>query len=142
MNKIIIFGVFGILIFGSLGVVAVNENEKIISLSETVVFSQPIISERDDYISVELSEATSYSWEENKPAMPVVSKVFTFPFGTKIESVNVIFSKPIKQMISKPIICSPVKYIDSIANIPNKIQQSETVMTYSDIDVYPDYDIF
>ena len=53
----------------------------------TTRFCLPIIQENKEYVSIEISEETSKSWEEDKPSLPVVSKVFTFPFGTRIDSV-------------------------------------------------------
>jgi hypothetical protein len=75
--------------------------------------------------------------EPDKPMLPVVTKVYTFPFGTYVNNVDVAFSDVIEQVISKPIIPSPEVHSLSINTI-NKIKKPEAVMTYSDIDIYPE----
>jgi len=138
MKKIITIVIIAIFVLGGLGAIAETEEKNEEFISETIVFSQPIICEKEDYITIELNEATSISREEGKPSLPVFTKVFTFPFGTKIESVNVIFSTPIKQLISKPVEPSPEIQMFSTNFVSNKISKSDIVMTYSDIDVYPE----
>jgi hypothetical protein len=138
MKKIITIMITAVIVLGGLGAIAETEDKNEEFISECIVFSQPIISEKEDYVSIELSEATSISREEGKPSLPVFTKVFTFPFGTKIESVNVIFSQPITKVISKPVVPSPDIQIFSTNLVSNKIKGSDAVESYSDIDVYPD----
>ncbi len=137
MKKLMPLLAVGILVLGGLGAVAETEREKEGFLSETVVFSQPIICEKEEYISLELAEATSSSWEIDKPMLPVVTKVYTFPFGTHVDNVKVSFSDSIEQKISKLIRPMPELYPLSI-NTVKKVNEPETLVTYSDIDVYPE----
>jgi len=137
MRNIVPLLVVGILVLGGLGAVAVTETHKEKFISETIVFSQPIINEKDDYISIELAEATTNSWEKDKPMLPVVTKVYTFPFGTSINNVEVTFSDIVEKKISKPIIPSPDVQIIGIA-ISKNIEKPETIMTHPDIGIYPE----
>ena len=61
--------------------------------SETmsITISQPIITEKDEYLTVELEEETSLLLETGKPIIPVISRTFTFPYGTQITGVDVSF---------------------------------------------------
>ena len=138
MKKIIIpISIVGILVLSGLGAVAVTESEKEEFISETIFFSQPMVNEKTDYVSIEITEATSASWETDKPKLPMVTKVYTFPFGTHVDNVEISFSDVIEQKISKPIEPAPESQIVSIY-ASNKIEKQET-LTYSDIDVYPDH---
>ena len=99
--------IVGILVLSGLGASAgtISKNENLVS--ETIIFSQPGICEEQDYVSIELNEATSSIWETGKPTLPVVTKVFTFPLGTIIDNVDVTFSNIIEKEISKPVKLSP-----------------------------------
>ena len=82
----------------------VDSNQKI----ETLVLSSVTLMENEKFSSVMLSEATSYLSTSGGYAVPVVTKVFTFPFMTKITDVTVDFSgisivpllKPLKMAVS------------------------------------------
>jgi hypothetical protein len=138
MKKLLSIVIVGILVLSGLGAAAGHEHDEKEYKSDTIVFSQPVLSESENYISIELEGSTSNSWEKNKPTLPVITKTYTFPFGTQIENVEVTFSDSIEQEISKPIMHSPELHIFSTASVSNNEKESEIVMTYSDIDVYPE----
>jgi len=129
--------VVGFLVLSGLGAVAGTEVEKEKFKAETITFSQPIICEKEDYVSIELEEATASSWEEGKPTLPFVTKVYTFPFGTTIDDVEVTFSEVKEMEVSKPINPSPEILMLSM-DVQKTIEKPETIMTYSDIDIYPE----
>jgi hypothetical protein len=136
LKKIIPLAIVGILVLSGLGASGgtVSENENLIS--ETIVFSEPVVSEKEDYVSVELEEATSYLWQTGKPTLPVISKVYTFPLGTSIDNVEVIFSDTIEKEISKPVKLSPEVYPETVEYI--NIKTTEKEISYSGIDIYPE----
>jgi len=138
MKRILPLLVISILVLSGLGAVAsINEEEKEELITETIFFSDLLIDEGEKYISVELEEATRNSIKPGKPMLPVVTKVFTFPFGTLIDNVEVTFSDVIEQEITMPVEPSPEVFPLSI-NAVNKVKEPDTVMMYSDIDVYPE----
>ena len=121
------------MVLSGLGAIAVTEKEKGNLVSEKILFSKPTIIENENDIEIELSEATSSSFESSKPVLPIVTKVYTFPFGTKIDIVDVTFSEPISQKITKPIEQSPEPQMLSLT----VKKEQNAVTSYSDIDVYP-----
>jgi hypothetical protein len=139
MKKILTLLVIVIFVLSGLGAVAGTE-EKIeiteYSKSETLMISTPIIIDKENYVSVEVLEETSKSWEEDKPILPVVNKVYKFPFGTIIGNVEVTFSDPIEMEILKPIQPSSELQTFSIYT-SHEIVESEIIMSYSDIEIYP-----
>jgi hypothetical protein len=137
MRKLLPFFVVGILVLSGLGAVSGSESNEESIVSEKIFISQPTILEKEDYVSLESTDATVYSGEQDKPALPVITKVYTFPFGTKIDSVDVTFSDFTDVEVSKPIEPSP-DILPISTMVSQNIEKSEEIMTYSDIEVYPE----
>jgi len=137
MKKIIPIIIVGIFVLSGLGAVAGTESEEKNFISEKFVISQPTIRESENYISLELSEANSNYWNEGKPEMPAISKVYTFPFGTIIDDVDVTFADFTEKVLSKPINPTPETYSVSI-NVVNNYEPSKEIVTNYDIEVYPE----
>ncbi len=136
MKKLIPILIIGILLISGFGAVGVSEFEKDNFILETISFSQPVIREKDDFVYIDLPEATTDFWKSGKPKIPVVTKVYTFPFETQVNSVDVTFSEAIKKKVSKPIESSPEPIIKSTVYTSN-LKESKTV-SYANIDIYPD----
>jgi hypothetical protein len=105
LKKILPIFVVGILVLSGLGAVAITDdkpyNEKIEEVS--IFISKPVIEDAGHYVIVNIEEATTYLLEPEKPMLPVVTQVFTFPFGTKINSVDVKISEVNEMVLSKEI---------------------------------------
>ena len=110
MKKTLPLLVVGILVLSGLGAIALSNDDEEIIQSETIIFSQPILIENDDYYEIELSESTSFTSGFGNPALPVVTKQYIFPFGTEITQVDVEYETFSQQKISKPI--KPPKMAD------------------------------
>ena len=80
MKKIIPILIVGVLVLSGFGAVALTKGEKEEVIFETILFSRPTLHEKGEYFSIRLTESTSDSWETGKPMLPVVTKVYTFPF--------------------------------------------------------------
>jgi hypothetical protein len=75
---------------------------------EKVVFSKPFIEEHDEYVSVTVKGANTCLLEVGKPILPAFRRTFTFPFGTKINSVSVsIPSQVQKERLAKNVVSAP-----------------------------------
>ena len=137
MRKVLPLIVVGILVLSGLGAVASTESQKENFVLETINFSQPMIQEKNDFISVDLKEKTSDIWESNKPMLPTVTKVYTYPLGTQIDSVDVSFSSVIEKEVTKPLQVSPEPIPKTDVYSSNVNMISKTV-DYTDIDLYPE----
>ncbi|OYT59083.1 hypothetical protein B6U81_06685 [Thermoplasmatales archaeon ex4484_30] len=86
-----------ILIGGGMSVVSTSyggDNDKMLKITKNFRFSSPIINKEGDYISLSIPGESSFLLKEGMPLMPMVTKTFTFPLGTKIIDVSYkIFSK-------------------------------------------------
>jgi hypothetical protein len=137
LKKILSLFVIGILMASMLGSVTASENQEKEYIFEKITISQPNIKENEEFISIELKESTYKSWEVDKPSLPVISKVYTFPFNTKVNEVKVTFSNTNTRQISKPIETSPEVYIDGLS-ASNKIEGENKIVSFSDIEIYPE----
>lgn len=137
MRKIISIFVLGILILGVLGAVAYPNAEDEIKKHEEVIFSNLKISEKEEFISVDIEETNSFSMEPGKPILPKYVKVYTFPFGTEIDEVEVSFSESKSVTVSKMVEPAPERQIVSMIHKP-KLDNEDLIRSYSEIDTYPD----
>jgi hypothetical protein len=97
MRKIFPIVLVGLLVLSGLGAAAIINNTipdiKTEAKSEmiTTTFSTPIIKKGDnDYIEVNLKDASSYLMNPGQPMLPKVVKSFELPFGVKNVKVGVI----------------------------------------------------
>ncbi len=127
--------VVGILVLSGLGAAALSGNEKEQIKKEIVTFSKPIITEKEQFATINLNEATANLMEPGKPMIPKYTKIFTFPFGTKIKNVDVTFSEELSLELTKLVIPAPERQIVSTLNIPTNTKNK--VVSYSDIEIYP-----
>ena len=106
MNKLIVFLI--IFIFIITGLVSANvQNENNLNntsiLSEKIIIDNPIINEKDEFIYLDLFESNQNYFNSGKPILPKIVKTYEFPFGTKINNVEVNFSNSCDVLLSKPI---------------------------------------
>jgi hypothetical protein len=124
MKKFIPIIIVGILVLSGLGAVAIttHQTNDLKIKTELIAISEPVLQDEGQYVTVSLKEAASSLVESGKPMLPVVTKVFSFPFGTKISSVNVSFSDTNQLIISKEVIpASEPSPVDvTVANQPIK----------------------
>ncbi|MBS3749590.1 MAG: peptidase C25 [Candidatus Thermoplasmatota archaeon] len=138
MKKIMSIAIISIMIISGLGVNALQFSDAYEKDSETqvITLSEPVFSNMEEYASVHLEEATSTLLIAGKPALPVVSKTFTYPAGTVIRDVSVSFDVE-NYNLDKKIQPSPkpVPLTDKIT-VENIYEQDNSV--YESSSLYPD----
>jgi len=136
MKKLIPLFVVGILVLSGLGAVSITNkttNDLKIKI-ESFVISEPIITDAGQYVTVSLEESASYLLIPGRPMLPVVTRVFTFPFGTKINHVDVSFSESNELALSKEVQPAP-EPLQMGANVAN--EQVRDITAYGSTDLYP-----
>jgi low affinity Fe/Cu permease len=85
-----IFGMFlcVVLITNVFVIINAEEESVIKEKIESINFSEPNMQVENQFITLHMEEATSYLREPGKPILPVCTKIYTFPFGTKIKGVE------------------------------------------------------
>ncbi len=111
MRKMLPLLVVGILALGGLGAVSGTESEKKEITSEKIVFSQPIVDVKDDFVTISTDGTNSFIMEQGKPMLPCYTQKFTFPFGTQIEGVTCTPSSFVTQTVSKDVEPTPLAAI-------------------------------
>jgi hypothetical protein len=95
----------GILVLSGLGAVAATVDARYYErkTEESIVISEPIIQETNQYVTVKLEKTTSALSKPGEPVLPVVTKMFTLPLGSKIHRVDVSFSKGNQMVLAKQV---------------------------------------
>jgi hypothetical protein len=137
MNKLLPIIVIVMLSLGSFGAFATSFNEKNNNIKTIINFSDPIITTDNKYTKIDLPEKTTFTWETDNPMLPVYTKTFTLPFGAIINNVDVKFSESIEKQISMPIKPVHKTQMKSIY-VSHLVEESEKIIDYSNIDIYPD----
>ena len=88
MKKLLPLFIVGVLILSGLGAVALTDNNQknLVIKNESIVLTKPIIEDVGKYVKMNLPESTSSILSAGKPMLPVITKVFTLPFGSKIRA--------------------------------------------------------
>ena len=138
MKKFIVLFLVGILVFGGVGAFAGLKEQSEIKITEAFSFSQPKIIEERNHVTIELDEASINSIKEDKPMLPIITKTYTFPFGTNVKEVDVTFSETKEIIIEKPVIISPeITAFSTEYRLKNQYQTKE-IYDYSNIEIYPE----
>jgi len=139
-NRILAIFIILFLLIGSINVIALNsDNDKMFTFSETSILVE------DNYIKLQISESDTLLDNPGEPMLPVYTKTYVFPFGTKIFDVKCIPGNIIKQEINAKIkpAAKPVQKMSINSEDSSRIFINEQV--YKSNDLYPDnwftYDI-
>ena len=97
-----------------------NNDEDIQIIIDTISFSNIIIEEKNEYLSIELNESTSKLVEPGKPILPIITKFFTFPLGTKIHEITVTYDTR-DIILNKTIQVSPTPFYNSRIEQKNEL---------------------
>ncbi|KAA0002673.1 MAG: hypothetical protein FE048_03360, partial [Thermoplasmata archaeon] len=114
MKKVIMTLVICGLFFGSTAFAGLTKDllmnvekvEKEMSLMQTFFFPDATFNEEGKYVRVEV-ETCEQSMHTSYPMLPYTFKVMTFPFGTKIESIEVKTGEVMSKQLSKKIHPAP-----------------------------------
>jgi len=138
MKKIIPILVVGILILSGLGAVAITDDitYDVKNVKESFVTSEPIIKEAGQYVTVSLGEASSSLLNVGKPMLPVVTKVYTFPLGAKINNVVVTFSEVNERVLPKEVQPAP-EPVPLNAGIRGAKEPVKDTNIYESAELYP-----
>jgi len=141
LKKNIVIGMLIILIVNGIvsgfGIISATEifELKTESLEFIQNFSEPWTIDNEDFIEIYIEQTNTYMNFEGAPMMPVFSKVYEFPPGTKITDIQATFQKIKTSNIEKKIKPVPLKQ-----KIGNKIITGEEIINqeiYDSSDPYP-----
>ncbi len=108
---------------------------ELLAKKDSIVLSEPVISEEDMYATIQLEEATSLIMEPRKPILPALTRVFTFPLGTKINSIDVTFSNVETYILPKKVKPASEPVLLSSKKPATDFELDKT--TYTSSELYP-----
>jgi len=136
MKKSLAIAIVVVLIISGCGTVASSRiDPRIVEKTDTLSFSSVQFLEENDYTNVGLSEATSYLTTPGGYALPVVTRVYTFPFLTKITDVVVSYLEIQEKTISKSLKLAPQPIADNTEGSNLESHQSTSFNIYPE-DLY------
>jgi hypothetical protein len=94
-----------------------NINNKIIIISDQIIVSKPSFIGNDNYISIHIEGSESYFMQPGQPLLPIISKLFTFPFESEIIDINIEIETETYKL---PRIITPCPYFSILKNINNE----------------------
>jgi hypothetical protein len=126
MRKILTTVIISVVILSGLLTIATAQNENNMISTHTIVFSQPKIIEKDNYITISIDETNDYLISSDKPLLPSYKKTFMFPFGTKINDIIIdavgVYEKELEFLIEpapKAVIIGSDEYISAEKTMDN-----------------------
>lgn len=130
MKNMISVGVVGLLVLTSLGAAAFSIEDTTQTITaDQVYFQEPFTSIQNEYTVLDLPESTGLLRQTGKPLLPMISKVYTYPFGTIIDNVEVTYGASTEIILEKPVILSPKPQILSTQDQQNLDISSEVMQT-------------
>ena len=104
MKKVYSIIIIGVIIIGGFSVQGLLTQQSSHKIIKSILYlSEPHMQDiSEDYLYVKIPGVTSYLTDSGKPLLPIINKVFTFPFGTKIIDVNIKY-KNNSYILSKKI---------------------------------------
>jgi len=138
--KILPISLVVLLIFTGLNVNANNDDTaSVCEESEKIVFSEATIDVKDEFITLDFDETTSYITKTGQPMLPVYSKTYMFPLGTKIKNVECIPGEIITQQIDEKIQPAPEPVP---LNVLQEIKNLEKQDVFMDMSVYSSEELY
>jgi hypothetical protein len=116
-----------------------SKSDLITSEKDEIMFSQASFEVKDGQVSIKLDEATTYLNRPGEPILPVVTKVFTFPFGTKILDVECKPGEIVETEIpgKLPLGPKPVPVVSLDKSMTDNNEQEEDNSFYTSSKLYP-----
>lgn len=138
MNKIYSVLLIGCFILSGFKAVALQDdsNYEIIIIDESIVVSKPTITDIGEFVSISLNQATSSLNDVGKPVIPVITKIYSIPFKSKIDQVSIVFSDENETTLTKDVL--PFNEPTQITPIEgNKRANTKDASIYESNTMYP-----
>jgi len=138
MKKNIPILIVMLLVLSSIGAFGINNEEKNQEsvIKEKIELSEPIIITEEDFVDIYLEEQSTSILEPGKPDLPVITKVYTFPFKTKILDLDISFKETEEILINKKVKAAAEPLVlNSNIKIPNQYEIDKNI--YSSNELYP-----
>ena len=95
-----------------------NENtETVIEMKNfNIHIGEPTFIYQDGFVTIELDESETFWLHSGEPMLPVITKTFDFPIGTKINEINVDINWEHLDLDRKIFLSSIIRILFLLAN--------------------------
>ncbi len=142
MKKLIPILIVGILVLSGLGAAAFTPNIVLkqatirIDESASVYFSsQPVLSEKDGFVEIQITGATTELLDFNKPILPIYVKTLQIPFGSS--DIEVICTPQNIETMTLPAEVIPAR-IAPLSQLSEQTEYVKDPAVYGSAAFYPD----
>jgi hypothetical protein len=119
---VVIFLISG---FVTIGNAETTEKQEFEEIKIEKIFSNIQIEKKEEYLTIEFSQANSYLIETGKPVLPTYEQTFTFPLNTKIKNIEVKQSNIQKTFLENELKTAPAPQITN--NIQSEKKNYEKI---------------
>jgi hypothetical protein len=139
MKRIKLLLVLMMIIFSGFAAYATPESSEHIRIATNHIFvSEPILKQDDKgLLTFSFAESESYLMEPGKPLLPTLTKIFTFPLGTKVQNI-LIDIKTDRYTLSAKIVSCPQPLIYDSPFTCSKEDSTLSDKTYVTNEFYPE----
>ncbi|MFH1013681.1 MAG: C25 family cysteine peptidase [Thermoplasmatota archaeon] len=107
-------------------VFAMQRPKNSMTIEETFIVSTPLLSQTDEnYVFVDVEQATSYLMEPGEPLLPKITKVYQIPMNAPLSEVQVQYISIHSVSIPSLVKPSPKTFVDGVDAITNVLPRSE-----------------
>jgi hypothetical protein len=139
---VFIIGMMFCSVFGVAGITNGDDSFRSTVMCESITVSEPVVEMVGDFVQVDLPESSSMILLPGKPILPVVSRVFRLPFGSRVGDVDIMCFGYTKVVLPGVVQPAPEPIPDAAMGSINVVLDQEV---YRSSDIYPsscfDYDV-
>jgi hypothetical protein len=111
-------------------------SQKTHTVESSIDFSRPVLSENNDFVDIDVSEADGVLNKEGCPVLPLFTRTFEFPLGTHLTSVEIQPVAVQTMILGEQVRSVPLKQKIGDQIIPIEEQLNQEV--YNSDKIYPD----
>ena len=109
----------GLLLLSSFAALSIGEEAAVDKKTIDIQFLEPIVLRSEGYVELDVEGANAQSYHAGEPILPIYTKTFSFPFGTKIIEIECETGGINNMVLSDKIVPAPQRVIRGMGkNVP------------------------
>ena len=130
------FIVVGLLLLSGFAALGIGEEAAIDKKTIDIQFLEPKITEGETYVELNVEGANACLYHADEPMLPMYTKTFSFPFGTKIVDIVCVTGEVKSMVLSDKIVPAPKLVIQGMGKGVPEYEMNEDI--YNSDSIFPD----
>ena len=126
----------GLLLLSSFAALSIGEEAAVGKKTIDIQFLEPIVLRSEGYVELDVEGANAQSYHAGEPILPIYTKTFSFPFGTKIIDIKCETGDINNMVLSDKIVPAPQRVIRGMGKSAPEYKMNEAI--YNCDEVFPD----